>query len=90
MGDKNFAQLITSLIVIVISAGIMSFTWTNDDATRSTLNAAGFKDIKVGGHAWFQCGNDTYSTEFSATNTNGQHIEGAVCCGLLKRCTVRF
>lgn len=64
---------------------------TNEEETRRTLNAAGYTDIQIGGYAAFACGqDDTYSTRFSAANPRGVIVEGVVCCGLLKGCTVRF
>lgn len=65
---------------------------TNADKTVSTLQKSGFKNIKSGGYAWFACGkDDTWATNFTATNVNGQEVEGVVCCGLIfKGCTVRY
>lgn len=52
----------------------------------------GFTDVEVGDtYDWWTCGgDDEYSTSFTATNVKGNRVEGAVCCGLWKDCTVRF
>lgn len=65
---------------------------TDADRTRDTLRKAGFRNIATGGYAWFSCDDksDQYATEFRATNPAGETVEGVVCCGILKGCTVRF
>ena len=67
------------------------FACTNESESLKTLDNLGFKDVKVGGYDFFSCGDDyMYHTHFSATNGNGKHVEGTVCCGLLKGCMVKF
>ncbi len=83
------------LAAAVVAAGLMTSGCTDEDATRETLRKAGFKDIAVGGYAMFACGeHDAFSTEFTATNGNGERVNGVVCCGWGigwgKGCTVRF
>lgn len=64
---------------------------TNESDSRRTLESSGYTDIEVGGYAWFSCGKgDDFATLFTAKNPAGQTVSGAVCCGLLKSCTVRF
>jgi hypothetical protein len=74
------------IIVAIICTGC-----TNQDATRRTLLANGFTEVKVGGWS-LSCGrDDTFCTSFSAINPQGVSVKGAVGCGLLfKGCTVRF
>ncbi len=57
-----------------------------------TLTAAGFREIKEEGFAFFSCSSDdTYGVHFTATNPMGARVSGVVCCGLVfKGCTVRF
>lgn len=60
------------------------------DAQR-TLGNLGFSDVKLTGHAWFSCGDDyTFSSKFEAKNPNGKTVDGVICCGMLKACTVKF
>lgn len=61
------------------------------ERSRDTLEKSGFADIKVGGYDFFSCGeHDWWSTHFRARNSRGVVVEGTVCCGFLKSCTVRF
>ena len=63
------------------------------DATRTerTLDAAGYTDIEAGGYDYFACGEgDSFSTHFTAKNPQGETVEGTVCCGWWKSCTVRY
>ena len=41
---------------------------------------------------WFECGyGDLFSSGFHATNVaTDKRVDGTVCCGLLKGCTVRW
>jgi len=64
---------------------------TDEGRTRSTLHSIGFTDVQTQGYDMWACSeDDSYSTQFTATNPQGQRVSGAVCCGLLKNCTVRF
>lgn len=75
----------------VLTAALLLSACTDESATRRTLEASGFTDVTVGGYAWFSCSEgDNFATSFSATNSQGKRVHGAVCCGLWKNCTVRF
>ena len=64
---------------------------TAEQWSKQAAEKAGFTDVEAGGYAWFACGkDDEFATKFRGTNVNGQRVEGAVCCGLMKNCTVRF
>ena len=55
------------------------------------LEASGFTDIEVGGHAWFECAEgDSFTNTFTARNPQGVEVSGSVCCGVFKGCTIRF
>jgi hypothetical protein len=61
------------------------------ERAEETLEASGFTDIEVGGHAWFECAEgDSFTNTFTATSPKGTEVSGSVCCGVLKGCTVRF
>jgi hypothetical protein len=64
---------------------------TRTDQATMVLKNEGYTDIKITGYALFMCGeDDTFSTEFTAKNRNGQIVSGAVCSGLLKGATIRY
>ena len=70
---------------------LMLSACTSTEETLSTLQKAGFRDIVVGGVTGFACSEeDKMGRSFTATNGNGQSIDGVVCCGIFKGCTVRF
>ncbi len=64
------------------------------DATgaTSTLENAGYEDVKITGYNFFACGQDDfYHTGFTAKNVKGKTVEGTVCSGLLfKDSTIRY
>lgn len=64
---------------------------TSPDKTHLILEREGYTDIEITGYAFFSCSQeDTFHTGFRATNLAGNRVEGAVCCGVLKNCTIRF
>ena len=77
--------------IILLIALITCTACTCEDSARSTLRAYGFTDIHFTGYSFFACGKDDFTaTGFKAKNQQGQIVEGTVCCGVLKSCTVRF
>lgn len=63
----------------------------SDSKAKEVLRSAGYTNIEIGEHAWFACSEgDEFASKFTATNANGQRVSGAVCCGILKNCTIRF
>jgi len=62
-----------------------------EDTARRAFDAAGLENPKLGGYAWLRCSeDDSFKSYFTATNAKGAHVEGVICCGLLKSCTLRF
>lgn len=86
----NCKILVYASLFLCATAGLMGCL-TDDDRTRSTLQASGFSNVQPQGYSFFGCGDDdTFSTKFTATNPAGQQVSGVVCCGIGKGCTVRF
>jgi len=63
---------------------------SDNDVTRKTLHSAGYSGVVAGGYSLFGCGDDFYRTRFVAIDPSGQTVNGVVCCGILKGCTIRF
>lgn len=64
---------------------------TAPNRAKETLEKGGYSNITIGDYDWFSCGKDDYfSNEFEAVNYLGQKVQGTVCCGILKGCTIRF
>jgi hypothetical protein len=65
---------------------------TDDDATRRTLEASGYTNVRILKKVPTGCGDhDLYWTGFEASNPRGARVKGTVCCGaFVKGCTVRF
>lgn len=65
----------------------------NDDRAIEAIEAAGMKNITLGGMDTWACGEGEGSRHFEATNSLGSRVEGTVCCGLTgcgKGCTIRW
>jgi hypothetical protein len=53
---------------------------SDPNETRQAVEAMGMKDVQPEGYAWFGCGrDDDQRTRFTATNPNGQRVEGVAC-----------
>lgn len=64
---------------------------TSEDEARSALRKHGFTNISVDGWALWGCGEqDKVGQRFTAKNAQGEPVDGTVCCGVLKGCTIRF
>jgi len=84
-----FKKISTLLLVL---AGI---SCTDKEGSMRVLRAAGYRDIKLGGHSWMGCSEDDgASNKFEAVGADGvTKITGQVCCGgpgSFKGCTVRL
>lgn len=83
-------RIVLSLLAIVISVTVAP-SCTDEEKTRSTLEKAGFSEVETGGYSWFECGKgDSFHTKFRARNPAGEMVDGVVCCGWMKSCTIRF
>ena len=93
-GAMNDSLGVLALVLAIFVLPVIlqvSGACSSPDRAKSTLEAAGFTDVQAGGYDYFACGKgDTFSTHFSAKNAQGHTVEGTVCCGWLKSCTVRF
>jgi hypothetical protein len=79
--------LFCAFIILVFSI----VSCTDEGRTVKTLEKAGYSEIQTTGYAAFECGkDDDFHTGFRAKNPAGTLVEGTVCCGFLKGCTIRF
>lgn len=77
--------------IIAISALLAATACTRSKDAKEILDAEGYTDIRTTGYAAFRCGRDDWSaTGFSATSQAGSRVDGVVCCGMTKSCTVRI
>lgn len=77
--------------VLAGSCALIPVCCTSEERAGETLQKAGYTKIETRGYGWFACdGNDRFSTLFSAVNPLGKRVEGVVCCGFFKACTIRF
>ncbi len=81
------------LAVLVLALSVLLTGCYNEDHAIQALEAqGGFSQIEVGGHAWFACSEDDfYATKFTAINSDGKPVSGAVCSGFVfKNATIRY
>jgi len=83
---NRFAALLTLSFLL----GFVSGCTVSDDTALHTLQGAGYTDIRLGDMAIMACGDDKLSKKFHARGPTGQAVEGVVCCGYVKNCTIRL
>lgn len=88
--ETVLAVIFTVLSVILFVAAILG--GYDKQKFKTTLESSGYTDVVLQGRAGiFSCGQDDfYRGSFKAKNAQGKDVEGVVCCGLMKNCTVRF
>lgn len=80
-------KLIMILGFVMLSTGCI----TGEGEARETLYKSGYTDVGITGVEPFACGKDDFMGQsFNAKNVQGMRVEGVVCCGMFKGCTVRF
>lgn len=79
------------MLALAVACALLAGCYSSNDA-RKALQAEGFTDIQITGHAWFACSEDDfYNTSFTAKNAQGKTVSGAVCSGVLfKNSTIRW
>lgn len=75
----------------LLALAVLLTACTDEPRSVRVLEEAGYTDIHLNGYAWGECSDsDTYHTEFRAKGPTGRNVEGAVCCGTFKSCTIRI
>ncbi len=91
--EDGFRVIVLITVILLVLGWLSRPFWAYDppEATR-VLQQQGYKDIKIGGYAWFACSEkDFWQTQFEATALDGTKVKGAVCRGaFFKANTVRL
>jgi hypothetical protein len=89
--DYIIPILIVSLLCLICFSFSFFETKNNFDNVEKILTEQGYTNIDLDGYDFFGCGQeDIYRTKFIATNSNNKTVEGTVCCGFFKKCTIRW
>ena len=90
---RRFNRIKMAIIAVMIIGLILSVSvsCTDMEGARKTLERNNYKVIEVGGHDWFNGGEqDVYATRFKAIAPNGDTVTGCVTRGLFKGNTIRL
>lgn len=91
MKSDTIAKTIVAILFVGGICIVVPKGCTQPDKAKRVLEQQGFKDISITGWRPAMAGKeDTFSTGFEATASNGQRVSGAVTGGWLKGSTVRF
>lgn len=90
--DGSGVKIVVSLVTLGLLALIPTCGACNVSEEHATtiLAPQGFTEVHTQGYAWIGCGDDTFGSHFTAVNAAGEPVEGVICCGWLKSCTVRW
>lgn len=88
MSKKSIFGVIVLMVSFLVGTGCGACD--RPGKTREALQAAGIEDIQLGGHSFLGCSDDDISSIHFTGRVGDRKVSGVVCCGLLKRCTVRY
>lgn len=94
--DTIVSFFMSVLIVVILLVFFLALWPTGDEArvhARHLLEVQGYESIQILPVSLFACGHGDVpheSARFRALTPAGMRVEGAVCCGWLKGCTIRF
>lgn len=77
-----FIFAVLGLVMYDLSAG--------DEKAEKTLRDIGIKPTQIETWTFFDCGDDDTVTRGFTGIRDGKQVQGAVCCGVLKGCYVRY
>ena len=89
-------MIVKSLLFVLVAIATYALLATcgacspRDSTALRVLHGAGYTSVRLGSYPWFACGrDDKFNASFTAVGPAGDVVTGAVCCGVLKSCTVR-
>ncbi len=89
--EDSFWKVVLIFAAIVVTIGVTVAAYSSDDKEAKALQRQGFTNIRVGGWSPLSCSDsDLTAKSFKAKNPQGREVEGVICCGVLKGCTVRW
>lgn len=91
MTIKDILIVIAIILAAIALLYCIGHLMLNETRTIETLEKGGFTDIAITGIGPLDCSEDDYiRTRFEATNPQSIRVQGTVCCGIFKRCTIRY
>lgn len=76
---------------LLATLALASCVCVSNSTLHRVLEAEGFTEVEATGLAPLSCSDsDTFRSGFKAKGRDGKPVEGSVCCGVFKNCTVRI
>lgn len=94
--DVVLATIGLFIVAIFVFIYVMALLPSSEEAkqhARGLLQKTGYEDIQIEDVGYFSCGEGDVPSEsaaFRALTHDGMRVEGAVCCGWFKNCTIRY
>lgn len=87
----GFAFILALFVALFVWQWKYNEAQVTPDRVYAAAEAAGLTDIHVGEITHWECSDsDAAGRTIYAISPNGQMVEAVVCCGVWKRCTVRW
>lgn len=91
MKNDLVIRVVIGVLALALLAAATVALYADDSDDLRAVRAAGYTDVRIGGWAPFACSDsDVTSKRFSARDGDGRPVAGVVCCGFLKKCTIRW
>jgi hypothetical protein len=88
--ESKLKKRFFTLLLVLFGVSMIGCAPSNEKAL-SVLTGAGYTEVKLGGFPFFSCSeDDDFNVSFVGVGPSGVKVTGAVCCGLLKNCTIRL
>ncbi len=79
-----------SILLLLLFVGFVSGC-TKAQETTKILKQQGYTEIETTGYAWLSCSqDDLFRTKFTAISPAKKSVNGVMCCGFFKACTIRY
>lgn len=93
--------VLTAILGVLVFMGILTFQGCGgadsvEESSRAleAAKSSGLTNVDLHSVAWWECSDEDSvitSRKFSATNSEGESVNGTACCGLfLRGCTIRW
>jgi len=88
--NDRLPMILSTLFLIVFFAILFQTPGcTDNESARDILSDEGYTDIEIVGYEVWGCSEDDYYHTGFRARRGDRVVEGVVCCGIMKDCTVR-
>lgn len=87
--SDEFLFKLVSIVGLALVVVLSVWGCPSQDQAVEVLRSEGYTEIETHSSPALACEREIFRTGFTARHASGKRVEGVVCCGALKACTVR-